>query len=210
MAANDRKPAPAFGEPLPSAHPSADTIELLTLRRSTAADLLGAPGPDPETLDAMLAIAARTPDHRRVTPFRFMVFEGAARAQAGEILGAAFAANEPDASQERVAVEAQRFLRAPIIIAVISSVNRDHKTPEWEQVLTTGAVCQNLLVAASAHGYAAQWLTEWYAYDEAVLEGFGLRERERIAGYVYIGTARELPKERQRPVMKKIISRFGA
>lgn len=181
---------------------------MLRLRRSCPADMLGAPGPDAETLQAILGIAARVPDHRRVTPFRFIVFEGEARARFGAVLKEAFLADRPDAEARQADYEANRFLRAPVVVAAVSSVNPAHRTPEWEQVLCAGAACQNMLLAASAHGYAAQWLTEWYAYDDRVKHALGLGEHERIAGFVYIGTAAEDPKERARPVLSDIISRF--
>lgn len=199
---------PELGEVLPAAHPGEHAIELLWRRRSTPAEFLGNPGPDEKTLRTMLTIAARTPDHRRVTPFRFVIFEGAARARFGKVLGDAFAANEPEAEDHRVIFEQDRFLRAPVVIAVVSSVDPAHRTPEWEQILSAGAVCQNMLLAASALGFAAQWLTEWYAYDDQVRSGLGLGGDERIAGFVYIGTAKEDPLERARPDLDAIISRY--
>lgn len=199
---------PEFGAPLPPAHPSEETIELLRLRRSTAADLMTGPGPNADELQALLEIASRVPDHRRITPFRFIVFEGDARARAGEAIARGFAANEPGAAPERVNAERNRFLRAPVVIAVVSAVDRAHKTPEWEQVLTVGAVCQTMLIAASAMGFASQWITEWYAYDTSVLTAFGLKDGERIAGYVYLGAAKEDPKERLRPDVPSLITRF--
>lgn len=189
---------PDLGDPLPAAWQSAQTLEMLRLRRSTVAANLAAPGPDQPTRDLILSIASRVPDHRRVTPYRFICFEGEARAAAGEILAGAFAAENPGANDEQVAVERTRFLRAPLVVAVVYSPDTAHKTPLWEQTLCAGAVCQNMLLAACASGYAAQWLTEWYAYDEAVLKGFGLGPDEQIAGYVYIGTASEDPLERPR------------
>ncbi len=167
------------------------------------------PGPDADELQSILAIAARVPDHRRVCPYRFLVFDGAARDRAGDILAHAFVANEPEASAERIDAERRRFLRAPVVVAVVSAVDRTHRTPEWEQILTAGAVCQTMLIAANAHGFAAQWITEWYAYDRAVLDAFGLGPGERIAGFVYLGTAKEAPLERQRPELSDLVSRFG-
>lgn len=167
------------------------------------------PGPDAEALRTILEIAARVPDHRRVHPFRFIVFEGQGRARAGEILARAFKANEPEAKPDRIECERVRFLRAPVVIAVVSAVDKTHRTPEWEQVMTAGAVCQNMLIAASAHGFAAQWLTEWYAYDHSVLEAFGLKSGERVAGFIYIGTAKEPPLERQRPDIEALVTGFG-
>lgn len=199
---------PELGDEMPPAQPSAAAVDLLRLRRSTPADFMTGPGPDSETLEAILTIAARAPDHRRVVPFRFIVFEGDARARFGDVLKNAFLSNEPDADDKRAEYEKNRFLRAPVVVAVVSSVDRNHRTPEWEQVLSTGAVCQNMLLAASAHGFAAQWITEWYAYDEKVTSALGLSAQERIAGFVYIGKAKENPKERARPDLKAITSRY--
>ncbi|MFQ5564399.1 MAG: nitroreductase [Parvularculaceae bacterium] len=199
--------SPALGATLPAAHPSLDTINLLRLRRSTPADFLGEPGPSLEELRAILEIAARVPDHRRVAPFRFILFEGEDRAKFGKVLEAAFRENEPEAEAGRIGYERDRLLRAPAVVAVVSSVNCEHRTPEWEQILTAGAVCQNMLIAASAHGFAAQWITEWYAYDRTVRDALGLGPDERIAGFIYIGTAREDPKERARPDLDVLITR---
>ena len=201
-------PAPALGAPLAPAHPGAASLAMLRLRRSCPADKLGGPGPDAAALETILTIAARVPDHRRVTPFRFIVFEGEARARFGAVLEQAFLADVPEAEPAKAAYEANRFLRAPVVVAVVSSVDPAHRTPEWEQILCAGAACQNMLLAASAHGFAAQWLTEWYAYDERARAALDLGEQERIAGFVYIGTASEDPKERARPVLADIVSKF--
>lgn len=200
--------SPEFGQDLAPFAKSEETLALLRLRRSTAADCLTGPGPEGEALQAILAAGARVPDHRRVTPFRFVVFEGEARARAGEVLAAAFAKNDLEAEQARIEKERTRFMRAPVIVAVVSKVDKTHRTPEWEQILTAGAVCQNMLIAASASGFAAQWLTEWYAYDEFVLEQFGLSAEERIAGFIYIGAAKENPKERARPILGELIRHY--
>ena len=164
--------SPQFGEPLaPSARNEA-FFSALQKRRSTAADLLGGPGPDQETLKKILEIGARVPDHRRVVPFRYILFEGDARVRFGDVLKAVYE-KTPDATPERAEGERRRFERAPLVVAVVSSVDKAHKTPEWEQVLTAGAVCENILIACSAAGFAAQWLTEWYAFDDAVLDALG-------------------------------------
>lgn len=199
---------PELGETLPAASPSAETLSLLRRRRSTPADFLDAPGPDAQTLRDLLTIAARVPDHRRVAPFRFLIFENGAREKFGAVLKDAFLKQDPAAEPKKADYEAARFMRAPVVVAVISSVNPGHRTPEWEQVLCVGAVCQNLLIAASASGFAAQWLTEWYAYDNNVTAALGLGENERIAGFVYIGVAREDPKERGRPDMASLMAHY--
>lgn len=195
---------PGPGTALPSSHPSEDTLQLLSLRRSTTAALLSEPGPSPEQLFILLRIAARVPDHRRVVPYRFIVFEKEARDALGDIFeDAARKSNNENVPQADIAHGLAK--RAPLIIAVISAVNTEHKTPVWEQILTAGAVCQNMLLAASAMGYAGQWLSEWMAYDENVHRGLELKPDEKIAGFLYFGAATEEPKERVRPDMGEII-----
>lgn len=200
--------APEFGSAMSPAHPSDAARRLLALRRSLSPDLMQEPGPDAATLDDILEIAARVPDHRKMVPFRFLVIEGGARHRAGDILAARFAAANPAAPADKVDVERRRFLRAPVVVAVIARIDPAHKTPAWEQELTNGAVCLNLLLAASAYGFAGCWLTEWYSYDDGVAADLGLGAGERLTGFVYIGSARESPRERQRPVMADIVRRF--
>lgn len=199
---------PEFGAPMAPAHPSEEARRLLALRRSLSPDLMQEPGPDVATLDAILEIAARVPDHRKMVPFRFLVIAGEARARAGDILAARFAATNPDAPADKVEIERRRFLRAPVVVSVIARIDHGNKTPAWEQELTNGAVCLNLLLAASAYGFAGCWLTEWYSYDNGVAAGLGLGEGERLTGFVYIGAAREAPRERQRPVLADIVRHF--
>jgi len=200
---------PGTGERVAPFMRSSETLDLLLTRRSTTAALLSPPGPSAEELETMLAAAARVPDHRRVNPFRFVLFEGPARKAAGAALADAFKSANPDADDKAVAFEAARFERAPVVVLVVASLDTAHKTPLWEQTLTVGAACQNLLIAASASGYAAQWLTEWYAYDRQVLNAFGLGDEETAAGFIYIGTATEDPKERPRQALAETVSRFG-
>ncbi len=204
----ERITPPQFGAPMAHAHPSPDARRLLALRRSLSPDLMQAPGPDAPTLDAILGIAARVPDHRKIVPFRFVVFEGDARERAGELLAERHIALNPDATEGHVEAERRRFLRAPVVVAVIAKIDPSHKTPVWEQQLTCGAVCFNLLCAASAYGFGACWLTEWYGYDEGVAAAFGLMSGERFAGFLYLGSARESPRERQRPLLAEIVRRF--
>jgi len=192
---------PAFPQPgdaLAPANPTAEALTLLARRRSTVAKNLSGPGPDAAQLDTLLEIGARTPDHGKLFPWRFVVFEGEARARFGDILESRLRMLEPDGPEERYALERNRFLRAPVVIAVVSDVTENHKIPEWEQILSAGAVCQNLLVAASALGFAGQWLTEWYAYDRVVKTALGLAPGERVAGFIYVGTAVCDAEERKR------------
>lgn len=206
--AGPRIAPPEFGAPMAPAHPSDGARRLLALRRSTSADLMTEPGPDAATLAAILEIAARVPDHRKICPFRFIVIRGEGRERAGAILAGRFSATAPDATGERIETERKRFLRAPVVIVVVARIDPGHKTPEWEQVLTNGAACLNLMLAASAYGFGANWITEWYAYDRQALAALGVAPDEKAAGFVYIGSATEPPRERQRPDMARIVSEF--
>jgi nitroreductase len=202
-------PCPAPGDPMPAHAGNPAMLRALLTRRSTVANALGEPGPDTDTLACLLAAAARVPDHGKLAPWRFTVFRGDARARFGEVLADAWARAEPQsAPPERLDFERGRFLRAPVVIAVISSPKESVKIPEWEQRMSAGAVAQTLLIAAGAAGFAAQWITEWYAYDETVQHALGLTAQERVTGFVYIGTAKENPTERARPALADIVSEW--
>lgn len=184
-------------------------LQALATRRSVKPDRLAAPAPSGEELDRILTIAARVPDHKKLVPWRFMVFEGEARADAGEIFATACEAEEKDPpSPIRLQTERSRFTRAPLVIGVVSRVNPRPGAPEWEQILSAGAAAYNLCLAANAHGYGTNWLTEWIAYSPMVKQRLGLAENERIAGFVYIGTATEKPEERDRPNLADIVTRW--
>lgn len=185
---------------------NAGTVGLLLTRRSGSAKAMTEPGPSPEQLRTILAAGARAPDHGKLAPWRFILFEGAARARMGALLTESLAENE--ATEERRAMERGRFLRAPVVVGVVSRVREAIPIPEWEQVLSAGAVCQNMLVAAHAQGFVANWITEWCAYHPRVKEALGLKSGERIAGFIYIGTAAAPLEERVRPDLDSLITRF--
>lgn len=188
---------------------SSSALELLLTRRSVVANNLGDPGPDAQQLHQILTAAMRVPDHKKLVPWRFILFEGEARADFGQVLARACKAAEQDASATRLETEANRFLRAPVVIAVVSHIVDSPAVPEWEQILSAGAACQNLLHAATALGFSAQWITEWYAYDAAVRAALRLAENERVAGFVYIGSARKAPSERDRPDIDDVVSQWS-
>jgi nitroreductase len=185
---------------------SPETLDLLLRRRSTSAKAMAGPGPNAAQLRQMLQAASRVPDHGKLFPWRFLVIEGDSRAALGEILADALVARNPKVSESLKRFERGRFLRAPVIIAVVSSLKTEKPIPEWEQRLSAGAVCQNLLVAAAASGFGANWLTEWCSYDDIVTDKLGLGEGEKIAGFVYIGTATAPLEERPRPELDEIVS----
>lgn len=185
------------------------TLELLKSRRSVKPDLLTQPAPSPGELATILGIAARVPDHKKLTPWRFVVIEGAARERLGEIAAEACRREEAEPpSHVRLETERKRFLRAPLVVAVVSRVKETRGAPEWEQILSAGAACMNLCIAANAHGYGTCWITEWISYSKYFTSEFGLADNERIAGFIHIGTAAEKPAERERPEMDKIVSRL--
>ena len=185
------------------------TLALLSTRRSVKPDLLRSPGPTPEELQTILTLAARVPDHKKLAPWRFLVFEGEARARMGEVFATACA--EEDAtppSSVRLDSERQRFLRAPIVVGVVSRVVATPGAPEWEQILSAGAACFNLCLAANALGYGTSWITEWVAYSPKVRAALRLAENERIAGFVYIGTPATRPPDRERPTLADLVTRW--
>lgn len=186
-------------------------FEFLAARRSVKPDRLAAPGPTPEQLRQILTVGARVPDHKKLAPWRFIVFEGDARKSVGEVFAKACQAEESQPpSHVRLDMERERFLRAPLVVAVVSSLKPRPGAPEWEQILSAAAVCYNTCLAANALGFGTTWLTEWIAYSKTVREALGLKESERIAGFLYIGQPMEKPEERERPVVETLITEWPA
>jgi nitroreductase len=187
-----------------------EAIDLLTSRRSVKPIELGDPGPTAAELATLLTVASRVPDHGKLTPWRFIVFEGDARLKAGETIAEVFREKRPDATPDQVEHERRRLARAPLVIAVISRAGPHVKIPEWEQVLSAGAAATSLVFASHALGFAASWLTEWYSYDRRVLDAIGVQPDERIAGFVHIGRPAKPTEDRPRPPLDQIVTRFGA
>jgi nitroreductase len=185
-----------------------DALELLKTRRSVKALELSGPGPTAAELETLLAVASRVPDHGKLVPWRFIVFEGAARERAGEVIAAICREQRPELTPEQLEFERKRLARAPLVIAVVSRAGAHIKIPEWEQILSSGAAAMSLVLAAHALGYAASWITEWYAYDRRVLAALGLKPEEKIAGFVHIGRAVKRPEDRPRPALDSIVTRY--
>jgi nitroreductase len=185
-----------------------DALELLKTRRSVKPMELTGPPLSQADIDTILTIASRVPDHGKLTPWRYIVFEGDARLAAGEKIASAFKAAHPDAAPDQIEFERNRLARAPLVIAVVSRAGPHAKIPEWEQQLSAGASSMNLVWAAYALGFAASWLTEWYAYDRAVLDALGLAPNERVAGFVHIGRPVRPPEDRDRPMLRTIVTRY--
>lgn len=175
------------------------SLQALDARRSVPSRQLGEPGPDPDTLNQILRSAVRVPDHGKLVPFRFLRIAGKARHALGAFLAERTLQRDPQAPPAAVDKDRQRFSHAPLVIAVVARLQPGHKVPEQEQLLTAGCVCFALLQAAQAHGFGAQWLTAWMAYDPAVQAHLGLAGNETIAGFIHIGTPQVDVPERERP-----------
>ena len=195
--------APAFGTPAPQSA-SPEVIEFLASRRSTSALGLAEPAPDADELGDLLTLAARVPDHGKLSPWRFIVLARDAKAVFAERLDR-LAQGRGDA---KASAKLAKLKGPPLCVAVISRP-AEAEIPEWEQLLSAGAVCTTLLYAAQAKGYGANWITDWYAYDPEAKAILGLAPDEQVAGFVMIGTAKEPPLERERPDLAKLVTHWA-
>lgn len=185
-----------------------DALTLLKTRKSPKIFDIADPGPSPGELDEMLRIASRVPDHGKLAPWRFIVFEGEARERAGKAIAEIFLLDNHNAEDDRVKIERTRLSRAPLVVAVVSKAGAHVKIPQWEQFMSGAAAATLLVLAAHALGYAATWLTEWYAYDARVRTAFGLADDERIVGLIHIGTLARPQEDRPRPALDDIVTRY--
>ncbi len=187
---------------------TSSVLDLLRSRKSASAKAMTGPGPTAQQLDEILSCAVRVPDHGKLTPWRFILWEGEARAEFGAALRRRWQALHPEHGAEALAFAQNLFLRAPVVIGVVSRAAPHPKIPEWEQQLSAGAVCMNILYAATALGYACQWNTDWLAYDEGMAAVMGLVAPERIAGLIYLGTAAAPLEDRPRPDPQTLLTRW--
>jgi len=186
------------------------TIDLLLTRRSVLAMNLGEPGPDEQELTTILAAGIRIPDHGRAEPWRIQVLHKPAQQALGEFSAGLYEREHPDAPAAQIAMERERPQRSPVLLVVSFHLNtvKVAKVPEMEQLLSSGAVCQNILIAVQALGYQAQWLTDWPAYHAEVRKFLGQDEDTPIVGFIHIGTAASPPKERPRPDFDAVVSEW--
>jgi nitroreductase len=184
-------------------------ISFLQTRKSGSAKAMGEPGPSPTQVSEILSIAVRVPDHGKLNPWRFVLFDGMARADIGAAFAARWKVLHPDHGGESLAFQRGLFLRAPVVIAVVSTAAAHAKIPEWEQVMSSAAVCYNMVLAATAMGFDAQWQTDWVAYDAGATAAMGLSAHERIAGFIYIGTTTVPLEDRPRPDVQALLTRWG-
>ena len=186
-----------------------DPLSVLRHRRSTPSRLLGPPGPDADQLRLLLECAVRVPDHGKLAPWRFIAIAGAARAALGEFVAARGRERDPAAAPAMLEKDRLRFSHAPLVLAVVARLLPGHKVPEQEQLLSGGALCFQLLLAADAMGFGGQWLTGWPAYDPAVTARLGLAADERVLGFIHLGTPREAVPERERPEAMALLTELA-
>jgi nitroreductase len=184
------------------------TLDLLRTRRSVAARDLIEPGPDEAQLERLLEAGLRVPDHGKLGPWRIQIVDKKGQAALGDLYARLFAETYPDPRPEQIELERKRPQQAPLLLVVWSVRIAGHKIPEIEQILSAGAVCQNLLLAAHAMGFAANWLTGWPAYDQQVKAALG-HPRDDIAGFIFIGTPSGSPDDRPRKGIAQATERWS-
>jgi nitroreductase len=182
----------------------------LKSRKSASAKAMMGPGPDRPQLMEILNLAARIPDHGKLAPWRFVIFEGAARVDVGKRFAERWAKLNPDHGSESLAFQAGLFARAPVVVAVVSKAAVHAKIPVWEQQMSAGAVCYNLVLAAQAFGFDAQWQTDWVAYDPETKSAMGVQAHENIAGLIYIGKSSVALEDRPRPDVSALVTDWSA
>lgn len=181
-----------LGDALPLPRPSEELERRLAARRSVPAQSLADPGPTAKQVARILELGARTPDHGKLFPWRFVVMGRGTRRDLAQILTGL-------ATSDKARAVLAKLTAAPVSVLVVSAPVASDKVPEWEQVLSAGAVCMNLEHAANALGYAANWITDWYSYEPEAVALLGLRPGERVAGFIHIGSTDQPPMERPRP-----------
>ena len=177
-------------------------------RRSVTAKKMSANSIDSNDLEKILAAGIRVPDHGALNPWKLVVIQGMKLKQLDEeVILTEFKKDNPEASKGDIEIESSRLQRGGAVIAVLSQPVDHPKIPLWEMQLSSAAVCMNLLNCAQSMGYAAQWLTEWYAYNDMMLKSLGGNvSKDKISGFIYIGTKIEEPNERRRPDPKDVIT----
>ncbi|WP_349364725.1 MAG: nitroreductase [Roseitalea porphyridii] len=185
-----------------------EVLSFLERRKSVPLTQFRGPGPDDAMLRRLLTIAARAPDHGRLEPWRFVIYRPDDGARIGDALAALVAARAPETSAEDLERERNRLRRAPVAIGVVSTAGSHERIPEWEQFLSAGAVAMNLVTAATAAGFAVNWVTGWYSDDAEGRAILGLAPHERMAAVVHIGDYDTPIPDRPRPDLDALISHY--
>ncbi|AYD01300.1 nitroreductase [Neorhizobium sp. NCHU2750] len=181
-------------------------IDYLRERHSTPVAQIKGPGPEAAELEEILASAVRVPDHGKLAPWRLVVYRGDVCVSLGETFLEIAVSQNPDMADAAKDAERARFTRAPVVVGVISTAAPHVKIPEWEQVLSAGAVCLNLLMACDARGYVANWRTEWISYDDKALAALGVKDGEKVAGFIHIGSSDFPVPDRPRPQLSDVVT----
>ncbi|WP_421695235.1 nitroreductase family protein [Aestuariivirga sp.] len=193
---------------MPQFNDTSSILTLLETRKSASAKAMAAPGPTPAQLDQILRAAVRVPDHGKLTPWRFILWEGDARARFGDVMKARWQALHPEHGDQTLGFVHGLFLRAPTVLAVVSTAADHPKIPLWEQQLSAGAVCMNILYSATALGLGCQWNTDWVAYDADIAKAMGLAPHEKVAGLIYLGTPTAPLEDRPRPDPQTLLTHW--
>ena len=184
-------------------------LEFLSNRKSAPIGELGLPGPDDDDIQTMLQIASRVPDHGKLAPWRFILYRGEERRRIGELIADLAERQQGGLSDVARQKEQERFSRAPLVIGVINTPRAHPKIPDWEKFLSGAAAAMNLLLAANALGYGANWITNWYSDEPEGRRILGLAPDERVVGFVHIGSFEGEISERRRPDLDKLVSDYA-
>ncbi len=187
-----------------------NAMQLLLTRRSSDVKKLIAPAPQGEALEQILTIATRVPDHGKLAPWKLVLLHAAGQKKLGAFCAELFVKQYPEAAKDEklLAFERDRFIRAPLVIAVLSTPKESVKAPVWEQEMSAGAVCMNMLHACYALGFGAKWLSEWPAFRDEVVQELGGKPGDKIAGFIYIGTKTEELDDRERPKLSDVVAAY--
>jgi nitroreductase len=188
---------------------TSSVLAFLKSRKSASAKAMTGPGPSPVQLSEILDIAVRVPDHGKLSPWRFVLFEGDARAKVGEGFAQVWAQKNAEHGAEILKFQRGLFMRAPIVLAVVSTAAPHGKIPVWEQQMSAAAVCYNVVLAATAMGFGAQWQSDWVVYDQAAKDVMGIAATEQVAGLIYMGQSTVPLEDRPRPNAAALLTRWG-
>ena len=189
---------------------TSNVLAFLKSRKSASAKAMTGPGPSKVQMDEILEIAVRVPDHGKLAPWRFILCEGEGRARMGQGFADVWIKNNPTQGTEILDFQRGLFMRATVILVVVSTAAVHGKIPVWEQQMSSATVCYNAVLAATALGFDAQWQSDWVAYDEAAKAVMGVRPHEKVSGIVYIGTSSVILEDRPRPDVSSLLTRINS